>query len=791
MLKNYFKIALRNLLRHKGYAAINISGLAIGIACCIVIFLFVSNELSYDRFHQNGDRIFRVLRHAVGDGTFRKIAVTSPPFAPALITDFPSEVEESIRVMTNDGLVTYGEKAFQEKKFYFADKNFFEFFSYPLLAGQPLEVLSQPNDVVISKEMAEKYFGDEDPIGKIISLDKRYEFRVTGIFDDPPANTHLTFDFVASLAVFESRSWFTQWWNNNLFTYVLLRPGVEQTPLESQMPQFMDKYFGEHFRKTGLTMSLVLEPLPDIYLNHATSFDFIPHGDPQTIVLFTAIAILILIIACINYTNLATAKSSGRAKEVGMRKVMGAQRQNLIGQFVGESVMLSLLATALAVALVEVGLHYFNQWFQLSLSFDHNVRSWSTLFDGAVAVGVLGGGYPALFLSAFQPAKALKSKLRGGSHKSFFRQALVVVQFTVSIVLIICTLVIARQMDFVRTKKLGFEKEQMVLVDINNRDFYQNRERFKEELLRHTDVINVSLMSGEPGGFHDNFGFDIVSKPGHSWRMRTVFTDYDYCKTFGLKIVAGRDFSREFGADSEGILLNEAAVKNLGWDNEEALGQEMVITLRDSVSRHVVGVVADFHFTSLKNEIEPLAISIADDNRVVAAKIRADNIQHTLDAMTDAYSNAAPGFPFAYRFLDESFDSLYRAEQKQQQIFTIFAGLAIFVACLGLYALAAFSAEQRTKEIGIRKVLGSTVVGIVSLLSKDFVKLVALSSVIAIPLGYFAMERWLQEFAYRTSMGGDVFVLSCFAGLLISLATVIHQALKAALANPVDSLKYE
>ena len=798
MIKNYFKIALRNILRHKGYATINIGGLAIGIACCLVIFLFVRNELNYDRFHQNGERVFRVLRQAIGDGTYRKIGVTSPPYAPALQTDFPTDVEETIRVMPNDGLVTYGDKSFYERRFYFADKNFFEFFSYPMLVGQSAEVLSKPNDVVISKAMAEKYFGDKNPLGEILSLDRRYEFRVTGIFNDPPANTHLTFDFVASLAVFESRPWFTNWWNNNLFTYVRLRPGGEQSALESRMPQFMDKYFGDHFRKTGLTMTLLLEPLQDIFLHNATTFDLIPHGDPQTILLFTAIAILVLLVACINYTNLATAKSAGRAKEVGMRKVMGAYRQNLMAQFIGESIMVALLATVLAVALLEVGLHYFNQWFQLQLAFAHSAGSWAALLAGAIAVGIVGGGYPALFLSAFRPARALKPKFKAGSHNSFLRQALVVMQFTVSIVLIICTLVIARQLDFVRTKKLGFDKEQVVLFDINNREFYQNRERFKDELLRHADIVIVSAMSGEPGGFHDNFGFEIASppagragKPGMSWRMRTVFTDYDYCKTFGLKVVAGRNFSREYGTDGEAILLNEAAVKHLGWTNEEALGQQMVITLRDSTRRSVVGVVADFHFTSLKNEIEPLAISIADDHRVIAAKIRANDIQGTLGVIEDAFSAAVPGFPFAYRFLDESFDGLYRAEQKQQQIFTVFAGLAIFIACLGLYALAAFSAEQRTKEIGVRKVLGSTVFGVVTLLSKDFIKLVALASIIAIPLGYFAMNRWLQEFAYRTAIGADVFFIAGFAGLLISLATVSHQAIRAALANPVDSLRYE
>lgn len=792
MIKNYLKIALRNFLRHKGYTFINVSGLAIGIACCIIIILFVQNELNYDKFHANGDRIYRVLRQANDEGNFRNIGVTSGPYADALLTDYPADIEAAIRVMPNDGLVSYGDKSFREERFYFAAANFFQFFSYPLLEGKPGQVLQDPNSVVISREMARKYFGEEDPIDKVLAYEKQWEFKVTGVFDKFPGNSHLSFDFVASLAPVEAMSWFKRWWNNALFTYVQLKPGIAPQALEAKLPDFMDKYFGDHFRKTGKSIGLVLEPLEDIYFDHEITFDFIPHGDRQIVYAFSAIALLILLIAAINFMNLATARSVNRAMEVGMRKVMGAHRRHLIVQFIGEALALSLVAMFLALVLVEFLLPYCNQLFQLNLSLDYSDGRLALAFLGAtLIVGILSGSYPAFFLSAFQPVKTLKGKTGAASRGTVLRKALVALQFGVSVFLVICTLVIFRQLDYVSSKKLGFNKEQVALVRINNSEFRRNRENFKSELLRQAPVKSVSLMSGEPGGFHDNFAFDVEGIVDGSRRLRTVYTDYDYCKTLGLEIVVGRDFSPEYGTDSTAMLLNETAVKSFGWTNDEALGKHLFINLLDSLQRTVIGVVKDYHFTSLKNEIEPLAISIYPDHRVAAIRINPANIREGLAAVEEAWQKAAPGYPFEYGFLDESFGRLYKAEQKQREIFSVFAFIAIFVACLGLFGLATYAAEQRTKEIGIRKVLGASEAGIVALLSKDFLKLVMIGFILAVPPGYYMMKHWLQDFAYRITIDAWIFIMAGVIALLIALATVSYQAIKAALANPVESLRYE
>ncbi len=791
MYKNYLKIALRNLLQFKGYSAINIFGLALGIACCIVIVLYVQNELNYDKFHQHGERIYRVLRQALDD-TQRKIAVTSGPFAEALETDYSADIEATTRVWPNDGLVEYGDKTFREDHFYFAEANFFEFFSYPLLVGDPAQVLQEPNSIIISEAMAQKYFGEENPIGRVLTYEKRYEFKVTGILGKFSGNSHLDFDFVASLDLIKNRSWFHEWWNNAFFTYVRLAPGAFPETLEASFPDFMEKYFGDHFRNTGMPMTLRLESLQNIYFNHQTTFDYIPHGDRRVVYIFTAIALLILAIACINFMNLATARSARRALEVGLRKVMGADRRHLISQFIGEAVILALLAMGIAMGLAELALPYVNQLFQLDLSIEYG--NWQlplALVGGALLVGLLSGSYPAFFLSAFQPVKVMKGKTYANPGRTGLRQILVILQFGISIFLIICTMVIYKQLDFVNSKKLGFDKEQVALVRIDNTDFRNNRDSFKNKLLRHSSIKSVSLLSGEPGGFHDNFSFEVEGIPDGARRMRTVFADFDYCKTMGLEFVAGRDFSSDFATDSAAIILNETAVERFGWTPQEALGKQIMPTLLDSVRRSVIGVVKDYHFTSLKNEIEPLAISAYPMPRVVAIRIAPGSAREAVGVIRDAYVSAAPGYPFEYEFLDDSFENLYRADQKQRRIFNIFAFIAIFIACMGLFGLATYAAEQRTKEIGIRKVLGASIPGIVALLSKDFIKLVTLAFIIAVPAGYYVMNKWLQDFAYRIEIGWWMFALAGALALFIALLTVSTQAVRAALTNPVESLRYE
>jgi len=534
-----------------------------------------------------------------------------------------------------------------------------------------------------------------------------------------------------------------------------------------------------------------LEPLKNIYFNNETSYDMVKHRDKQIVYIFSAVAFLILLIACINFMNLATARSTNRAMEVGLRKVLGAYRSNLIIQFLGEAIILTLLASIIAVVLSEIILPYCNDFFHLNLSIDYgDWRFYPILFGGAALIGVFSGMYPAFFLSSTRLIKVLKSAGSSGGGSNL-RKILVILQFSVTIILLISTTVIINQLDYIGEKNLGFTKEQVVLIPITNSEFRQNRESFKNEILRSSQIESVSMMSGEPGGFHDNFAFKFDGISGDARRMRTVFTDREYCKTMQVNIVAGRDFSKEFGTDDFSMILNETAVKSMGWTNEEALGKQATILLVDSLRRTVVGVVSDYNFTSLKSPIEPLAISIRNDHRIIAARIKPGHIPEALNAIKKAWEHSAPGYPFEYEFLDESFDNLYQAEMSQRQIFGIFAFIAITVACLGLFGMAAYMAERRTKEIGVRKVLGASVMGIVGLMSNDFIKPVLLANLIAWPVAWFVMEKWLQDFAYRIDLSWWIFVLAGVLALVIALLTVSWQAIKAALANPIESLRYE
>jgi putative ABC transport system permease protein len=791
MFFHYCTVAVRSLLRHRTYSLINLAGLSVGISCCIVIVLFVHIEIDQDRFHRLGDRIYRVVRISHDDTGDRNIGVTSGPFAEALKTDFPADIEAAVRVLPNNGLVTSGEKAFSEKRFYFADSNFFTFFSFPLIVGSPGAVLTNPASIVISSEMARKYFGSENPVGKRLTLDKEYHFHVAGVFEPVQRHSHLRFDFVASLDALRDLPWLRRWWSNSLITYIRMAEGARPAALTTLFPAFMDKYFDESFRNTGRRMDLGLEPLEDIYFNNATSFDFVAHGDRDVMYMFVAIAAFILLVSGINFMNLAIARAGTRAKEIGVRKTVGAHRRNLMAQFVSESALFAFFAFLVSLVLVEVMLPYFNSVYGLDLSLRTLAPHWLlSLAGGAVAIGLISGSYPALALASFRPVAVLKGRVPSGVHAPL-RKILVVVQFTISIVLIVATVVVGKQMEFVRTKNLGFDKEHLVLVRVNNGEIYQNREMFRTELLRDRHITHVSAMSGEPGGFHDNYTFRVEGRGDINERIRTVFTDHDYVKTLGLEIVAGRDFVRERSTDDAGIILNETAARHLGWTNEEALGKHMVITLRDSVQRTVIGVVKNYHFTSLRNTMEPLAISLAPDHRVIAIRITSGDVQTSLSAIEAAWNNAAPGFPFEFQFYDQAYNELYRTEQMQQSAFGTFALIAVCIACLGLFGLSTYAIGQRTKEIGIRKVLGASVPGIVHLLSREFLQLVAVALLIAAPCGYVAMSRWLESFAYRIAIGWWVFAVAGGLTLVVAFGTVGLQAMKAALSNPVDALKYE
>ena len=792
MLKNYLIISFRNIWRNKTFAAINILGLTIGITVCMMIFLFISHEFSVDEFHIQGKNMYRVMRGIANDGKQSNVAYLSGPYAPALLNDFKSEIKKAVRVNPTDGLVRVGNKSFHEKKIIDTDADFFSLFSFPLVRGNPLLVLTDPSSVVLTESVAKKYFGSIDnAMNKIIELDKKLVLKVTGIAKDVPSNSHLDFDIVIPISNYKDSGFMNGWINNGLYTYVLLAPGVNKSALESRFSQFMEKYMGNDMKKYGFHFVLSLTPLKDIYFENS-SFDSVRHGDKTVVYIFLSIAILILLIACINFINLSTIRAAERSKEVGMRKVLGAVRTNLIWQFIGESVLLTLLSCVLSVVLLFLFMPLYNNILGYSLTIPLNTLPVYLFFIGIIfIVGFLSGSYPAFFLSAFSPVQALKGRLRLGKSGVIFRQALVVVQFSISVILIIGTIIIARQMNFIKNKQLGYDQTQTLMIPIDNNDIYNNMNVFKTILQNEKNVESVSFMSGEPGGFFDINMFDLEGY-SEKWQARTEFADFDYVKTLGLKIIEGRDFSAQYPTDStEAVLINRTAALKFGWTPSQALGKWVQNTIRDNKKRRVIGVVEDFNFLSLKENIEALVIAPNDDRRVTLIKLKPGNLQANITAVKAAYDKIAPGYPLEYRFLDQQFEALYKISLQQQSILSVFAGLAILVACLGLFGLASFNTKKRFKEIGIRKVLGSSVRGIVVLLSKDLLKPVLIATCFAIPFGYLAMDKWLQNFAYKTALDWWIFGLAALITLGIALLTVSFQAIKAALANPVKSLRTE
>lgn len=792
MIRNFFKTGWRNLIKNKAFSLINLLGLTIGITVCMMIFLFIVNEYSVDNFHKNGPRIYRVMRAFEREGKSSSVAYLSGPYGPALLNDFKGQIEKAVRVNPSNNLVTIGNNSFNETKVIDVDPDFFDVFTFPLIKGDPSNVLKDPANVVLTESTAKKYFGSIDnAMGKVITLDKELPLKVAGIARDVPSSSHLDFDLVVPLDNYRNSGNMTTWINNGLYTYVLLAPGASQAQIEKQFPPFMEKYMGSDMRKFGFKFSLSLTPLKDIYFENA-AFDSVKHGDKTVVYIFLSIAALILLIACINFMNLSTVRAVERSKEVGLRKVLGALRQHLVWQFIAESIVLTAVSCLLALGILFLVMPFYNHLLGYTMTASWNQPSIYLFLAGIiVAVGFLAGSYPAFFLSSFSPIQALKGKLRLGKGGTSFRQALVVIQFSISVFLIIGTIVITKQMNFVKNKQLGYNKEQTVIVPIDNGDIYNNINTFKTELQKESEIQSVSIMSGEPGGFFDGHMFDVEDHPDR-WNARTEFADFEYVKTLGLTIIAGRNFSPEFPTDSTGaVLINKTAATKLGWTPDQAIGKWIQNTVRDSAKRRIVGVVNDFNFQSLKDNIDALVISPARDWRVALIKLKPGNIDRGVTAIKKEYAAMAPSYPFAYRFLDDQFGKLYKKDLRQQTILSIFAGLAIFVACLGLFGLASFTATKRFKEIGVRKVLGSSVQGIVILLSKDLLRPVLIATCIALPAGYYVMNKWLQTFAFKTPLSWWIFVLAALITILIALVTVSFKALKAAVANPVKSLRAE
>ena len=807
MLKNYFKTAFRNLFRQRGYSLINITGLAIGMACCLLILMFVNDELSYDNYSEYADRIHRITLRLKFGGRDLHAAVVCAPMAKTLVNDYP-EVEEAVRFRNRGSyIIKYGENSFKERQFVFTDPTFFKVFGIPLLKGNPATALKDPNTLVLSKKTAEKYFGREDPIGKIVKVDNKDEYKITGVFDKIPGNTHFHFDVIASLeSLEESRE--QMWWSNNFNTYLVLSPQADPKSLEAKFPEIIKKYMAPQLEKIvgqsydkmiasgNLMMEFSLQPLQRIHLHSDLMAELAPTSNIKYVYIFSAIAFFILVIASINFMNLSTARSAGRAREVGIRKVVGSQRSQLVRQFLTESMMLSIISMILALVLVNLALPFFNNLSGKALTFSNFIHGEMILAVIVVTflTGILAGLYPAFFISAFQPIKVLKGQLKSGVKSGWLRSGLVVFQFAASIILIIGTLVVMSQLKYIQNKKLGFNKEQVLILD----DAYlldKQAEIFKNEMLAHSQIKSATISSFLP--IPSNRNSSAVFPEGqiankNSTTLQIWRVDYDYIKTLGMKIIKGRDFSREFSTDKTAVVINRQTARQFGW--KEPLGKHLsrfTSNKGDMTSYTVIGVVEDFHFDSLRNTIGPLIMHLGEANGLMSFRIDTRDISGTIALLRDKWNKFLPAQPFEYFFLDERFYEIYKAEQQLGKIFGIFAVLAIFVGCLGLFGLAAFIAERRTKEIGIRKALGASVSNIIRLLSKEFVILVAAANVIAWPAAYMIMNQWLKDFAYRTSLNFVTFLAAGAAALIIALLTTSYQAIKAALSDPVQSLKYE
>jgi len=808
MIKNYLKIAYRNLVKYKFISFINIFGLTVGLACCMLILTYILNELSYDKYQPNADRVYRVTRTFLNPET-KAVSLTlstiAPPFAPLLKNDF-GEIEDITRTISNGTTpMKYEEKMFNEDNVMFADDHFFNFFKADVVKGDPKRALSDPYTVMMTEEIAKKYFGNDEPMNKMIriNLGNYFDFKVTGVYKSFPSNTHfhpdimLSFNTLNDTLIYGAENLRTNWGNNSFFTYIRLPVQYDPKKLEARFPAFIDKHVetGPKHKASEWT-TLGLQKLTDIHLRSHTDYEAEENGDIKRVYIFSAIALFILLIACINYMNLSTSRSTLRAKEIGIRKVAGAERKEIIFQFLSESILVSYISLVLAIALTWITLPWLNKISGQHLTTDILLR-WQIIVPLLLipfVVGIISGIYPALFMSSFQPIKVLKGFLKAGGGISF-RKALVTFQFAISIILIIATGIVFWQMRYMQNKILGFDKEHIVSLPYSTQ-LNDRYETFRNELLTNSSIKNVGRSSRIPTGrLLDAMGTRMESSDTLApvnVDIKYVAADHDFISTYGIKVIAGRGFSRDFSLDTSAFLINEAAAKILGFKNyDDAVGKNFGYGNRRG---KLIGVFNDFHFESLHQKITPLVLLVprgANSYGRISIKISGANIPAALDRIESTWKNFLPDTPYQYTFLDENFTRLYEAEQRQKTILIIFASLAIFIACLGLFGLSAFAIMQRLKEIGIRKVLGADTSTIVALLSKDFLKLVAFAAIPAFVVSWYFMNKWLEDFAYRITMPWWMFLSAGILAAVIALVTISFQAIKAALTNPVKSLRTE
>jgi len=802
MLKNYLKIAYRHFVRNKLFSFINLFGLAIGLSICMIISLWVQRESSYDRFHANAQRIYRIERELFRDNVYSRWPIVGGQYKQALIDDYP-EIENATRVWRR--LITIKDhNNFTHRQDLFAvDNAIFDIFDFGLVAGDEQTALTKPMTVVLTRENALKYFDTEDVIGKQLPFEfggEPMDFEVTGILKEVPENSHIHFDMLMSISSYPEDE-FTGWRSNYLYTYVLVQEGTSRLDLEGKLKSFVTRHLESHYgdllaQGFGIheVLKMHLFPITSIHLHPSENWEIEAGGNMASVYIFSLVALLILIIACINFVNLSTARSSKRALEVSLRKTVGAGQMQLRGQFIQESMLLAFLALLLALVLDMLLIPAYEQIFHesLSLSYLFQIKNMGILIGTTLIVGFLAGIYPAFQLTRYKPLDILRGTSLSGKGRSGFKRNMVIIQFGISIALIIGMFTVYRQMQYIQNRSLGFEKENIVLVSVQSQQMAQNYEAYRTELLKYPQVLSVARSSDVPGEtFFSNTNFHTRLNPEDPFSLIILGTDYDFVETYRIEVQKGRTFSRDFGSDTSGaLMLNEAAVRRIGWKSDEAVGKELVYS-RGDVGR-VVGVVKNFHLKSMHTIVEPMALILnLEWINTISVRVKPDDMRESLAYLRSTWESTFPGEQFEFSFLDERIQQLYERERKMQNIFIIFSVLSIFVASLGILGLAAFMAEVKTKEIGIRKVLGASTSSVTLLLSSALLRWIVLANLVAWPVTWYVMNKWLQNFAYRIDISVGSFLLASALALIIALLTVSWQTIRAAHANPVESLKYE
>ncbi|GAB3704480.1 ABC transporter permease [Spirosoma flavus] len=795
MLLNYLKIAWRNLRKDKFYSLINILGLTIGVTCGLLLLLYVTDELSFDRYQKNASQIYRIVSHITEPDKVNRWSSTQPALAPTLKKDYPF-VKNYVRLFPY-GRVMFrqGEKRFYEEDIYAADSTVFDIFSYKFIEGDPKTALAQPGSIVLTQKSAQKFFGSKSAIGQSLQTNDTTFYKVTAVLEDVPKNSHLTFNGLMSIGQNE-RSQANNFGGFYLYSYLVLPENFDTKILESKFPEVYDKYIGPIFKRMGIKVTYELQPLTRIHLY--SSMEGESNGNIGYVYTFSAVAFFMLLIASINYMNLATARSAKRAKEVGLRKVMGSLRGRLMAQFLTESVLLTVIALIASLVLVVALLPFFNSVSGKEIEFRELLRPQFLLIALAIIVftGFISGSYPAFYLSAFEPATVLKGAFnaKGGS---FFRKALVVAQFTISLTMLICTWIVYKQLNFMRNHDLGYDQDQVLTINYQDSQPRATYNAFRNELLTNPNIREVASASSPTSNIGGRVIFTVESNTGlKEMGFKPMRVDYNYLKTMGMKLISGRDFSEKIPADTlNSVIINQAVVTRMGW--KQPLGKKIMLGSlpqkgeQGPPTAQVIGVVKDFHQQSLYSPIEPLIMLCGRALPVTHIKIHPQNVEKTVAFIGQKWKEAYPDRLYEFRFLDQDFESAYKADELRGKIFTAFSAMTILIACLGLFGLATFTTEQRIKEIGVRKVLGASVGSVVMLLSKDFTKLVLFSFPIAIPIAWYSMYKWLQNFPYKTDIGVWIFIAACLLTLFICWATVVYQSVKAALVNPVKSLRSE